>query len=293
MLKVINHSKIYFAISAVIILAGIIMFLVSGFAPSISFNGGFVMTAQMSGDTDIKDVSNAIRNALPNISAPSVQLSETNQLTIKTSRLDEAQINSLKAALSEKYSLAPEAFLQAENVAATKGLNTILSAIKAILIALFLMLLYAAIRYEFKTSLVTILCLIHDVLIILSLCVLFRSPADLSILAAVLFVLVYRVACNIILASKIKENQALKKREPFAEIAQNSIVQSFGIFIAMACLILTPAIMLCILGTLKLRLFSIILIAGILTSTYSSLFFAGPVWVWFKNVEEKLKQGAM
>jgi len=291
MLKIVQRSKLYFAISAIVILIGIVGLIINGgFTLSVDFAGGLTMYVDMGGEVDLDEVAKIVQENTPNDVQPTVLRSDGNQVVIRTITLEKSEIDAVQAALTEKYSLTEESFLQIDNISATVGKELTAQAVKAAVIAAILMLLYITIRFEFKTAVSAIICLIHDVLIMISFYAVFRIPIDTNFIAAILTIIGYSINNTIVIFDRIRENYNRAKRAPFDETVNRSIMQTLGRSISTTITTLLPVLMLAILGVTSIKQFSITLIVGLVAGTYSSIFLAGSIWAWLKGIQDKMKR---
>lgn len=291
MLKIVQRSKLYFAISAVLILIGIIGYVINGgFTLSTDFAGGLSMYVDMGKEVDLDEVAQIVQENTPNDVQPSVLRSDGYQVVIRTITLEKSEIETVQEALIEKYGIAPEAFVQIDNVSATVGKELTSQAIKATVIAAILMLLYITIRFEFKTAVSAIICLLHDVAIMLSFYAVFKIPVDTNLIAAILTIIGYSINNTIVIFDRIRENYGRAKRAPFEETVNRSIKQTLGRSINTTITTLLPVLMLCILGVVSIKTFAVTLLVGLLAGTYSSVFLAGSIWAWLKGIQDNIKR---
>ena len=298
MLKIVEKSKLYFAISAVLILIGIVGLIINqGFTLSVDFAGGLNMYVDMSAyvetgkELNLDEIAKVVQDNTPENVQPSVLRSDSNEVVIKTITIsDQTELDNMKAALLEAYSLPEEAIIQVDNIDATVGKELSSQAIKATVIAAILMLLYITIRFEFKTGVSAIICLLHDVLIMMSVYAVFRIPIDTNFIAAILTIIGYSINNTIVVFDRVRENYGRAKRSPFADTVNKSIKQTLGRSINTTITTLLPIVMLCILGVTSIRQFTLTLIVGLLAGTYSSIFLAGSVWAWLKGIQDNLKR---
>lgn len=291
MLKIVQRSKLYFAIAAVLIIIGIVGYVINGgFTLSTDFAGGLSMYVDMGKEVDLDEVAQIVQENTPNDVQPSVLRSDGYQVVIRTITLEKSEIETVQEALIEKYGIAPEAFVQIDNVSATVGKELTSQAIKATVIAAILMLLYITIRFEFKTAVSAIICLLHDVAIMLSFYAVFRIPVDTNLIAAILTIIGYSINNTIVIFDRIRENYGRAKRAPFEETVNRSIKQTLGRSINTTITTLLPVLMLCILGVVSIKTFAVTLLVGLLAGTYSSVFLAGSIWAWLKGIQDNLKR---
>lgn len=291
MFKIAEKFKIFAPISLVIILIGAVMLCVNGgFAQDVDFAGGMTMYIEMGKDVDLDELSKHIEDSTPDGVTPTVQRSEGTQVVIKTTPIETEVRDELQSAILEKYELEDSAILQVDNVDATVGDELRAQALKATLIAAVLMLIYITIRFEMRTGLAAVICLLHDVLIMLSVYAIFRIPVNSNFIAAILTIVGYSINNTIVVFDRVRENYAKNKRAPFADTVNMSIKQTLTRSVNTTVTTLLPVIMLFIFGVSSIRQFTIPLMVGLVAGTYSSVLLAGPLWVILKNAQANRKK---
>ncbi|MBQ3554080.1 MAG: protein translocase subunit SecF [Clostridia bacterium] len=294
-LKIVEHAKIYWAISILVILLGGIFLIVNGgFAMDIDFAGGMSMTVDFGEKAEglnldeVKDLVKEVAGA--SVGDPVVQRSDNNQVVIQTVTVENDIRDQIQNKILEKYELAPEAMLATDNVSATVGGELQAQAVQATLIASLLMLLYITIRFEFKTGVAAIVALLHDCAIMLSFCAIFRIPLNTTLIAAILTIIGYSINNTIVVFDRVRENYKRAKHGNFNETVNNSVKQTLSRSICTTITTLLPVVMLFALGVSSIRQFTIPLIVGLLAGTYSSVLLAAPVWAGLKKWQDKLKR---
>ncbi|MBE7036435.1 MAG: protein translocase subunit SecF [Ruminococcaceae bacterium] len=291
MLKIVEKFKIFAPISLAIILIGAITFGVcGGFAQDVDFAGGMTMYVEMGKDINLDELNKLVIDSTPEGVKPTSQKSDGTQVVIKTTPISTEEREALQKAIIEKYELEDSAILQVDNVDATVGGELKSQALKATLIAAVLMLIYITIRFEMRTGLAAVICLLHDILIMLAVYVIFRIPVNSNFIAAILTIVGYSINNTIIVFDRIRENYAKNKRAPFAETVNASIKQTLTRSINTTITTLLPVIMLFIFGVTSIRQFTIPLMVGLLAGTYSSVLLAGPIWVFLKQAQVNRKK---
>lgn len=293
-LKIVEHAKVYWAISIIVILLGAIFLVVNGgFAEDIDFAGGMSMTVDMgeqAASLDLKDIAATVKEAVPQVGEPIVQRSDGNQIVIQTITVENDVRDAIQNKILEKYSLDASAILSTDNVSATVGGELKAQAVQATAIAALLMLLYITIRFEFKTGVAAIVALLHDCAIMLSFYAIFRVPINTTFIAAILTIIGYSINNTIVVFDRIRENYKRSKRAPFNETVNRSVGQTLSRSINTTITTLLPVVMLFILGVSSIRQFTIPLIVGLLAGTYSSILLAAPVWAGLKRVQDNWKR---
>ncbi len=292
MFKIVEKFKFTCLLPVVIILIAAVMLVVhGGFYQDVDFIGGMTMYVDMGkDDIDLEQLGKFIEDNTPDGVNPTVQRSDGTQVAIKTTPIDTEVRDALQNAILEEYELPEEAILQVDNVSATVGGELKAQALQAALIAAVLMLVYITIRFEMRTGLAAIICLIHDVLIMIAVYAIFQIPVNSNFIAAVLTIIGYSINNTIVVFDRIRENYGKNKRGDLAETVNMSIKQTLTRSINTTITTLLPVIMLFIFGVTSIRQFTIPLMVGLLAGTYSSVLIAGPIWVLLKKAQMKRKQ---
>lgn len=286
MFKIAEKFKYFIIAPLVIVLIGAIMFGVfGGFAQDVDFAGGMTMYVEMGKDVNLDELNKLVIEATPDGVNPTSQKSDGTQVVIKTTPINTEEREALQKAILEKYELEDSAILQVDNVDATVGNELKAQALKATLIAAVLMLIYITIRFEMRTGLAAVLCLLHDILIMLAVYVIFRIPVNSNFIAAILTIVGYSINNTIIVFDRVRENYAKNKRASFADTVNMSIKQTLTRSINTTITTLLPVVMLFIFGVTSIRQFTIPLMVGLLAGTYSSVFLAGPIWAFLKQAQ--------
>ena len=278
----------YFAIVSVLLVAvGLFALLAAPFGLNlfnmdIDFTGGTTFTydmgQQVTGDTvqQIQQAVGDIVGATPSV----VTTGDGTQVMIKTHDLDSETRDALHQAMVDTFGLEDSARQDVQNVSPSVGKDMQAAAVKACLVAAVLMLLYITIRFDFKSGFSAVICLIHDILVMISAYVIFQLPLNMNFIAA---------ALTIITFDRIRENQRLSRRESYDEVVDKSVRQSMTRNINTTLTTLFTIVMIIILGVPSLRNFAIPITIGIVSGAYSSIFIAAPLWAKMKNSEKKKK----
>lgn len=166
----------------------------------------------------------------------------------------------------------------------------------AVLLALGLVMLYVAVRFQFKFAVGAALSLLHDAIVAVGFFALFQWEFDLTVLAAVLAVIGYSLNDTIVVFDRIRENFRLIRKTDTREVVNISLTQTLGRTLATSGTTLAVLLALFFVGGEALRGFSVALIIGIGVGTYSSIYVASAILVWTKLTKEDLmppvKEGA-
>ncbi|MBX0663949.1 protein translocase subunit SecF [Campylobacter jejuni] len=152
----------------------------------------------------------------------------------------------------------------------------------AIAVSLIAILIYIALRFEWRFALAAIISEIHDVVITLGAISLFKIDVNLDTLAAVLTVLGYSLNDTIIIFDRIREGIKTSKKTELAPIINESVSATLSRTVLTSGLTLATVVILYFFGREMIQGFSLALIVGIIAGTLSSIFVASPTLLWFK-----------
>jgi len=272
-----------YAISAVVILAGLISLIVKG-GPTwgVDFQGGVVLQAKFDRAVTTDEIRSAIESAgVPNVS---VQHGQTKDEVIVSSPevglIGGKEVSDImKEALIKSNSwVVDEKAINVDRVSPSVGRDLIVSAIKSLSLGLALILIYMAIRFEFRFGLGGVVALFHDVAVTLGFFSLFNEPIDLSAVAAFLTIIGFSINDTIVIFDRVRENMKLMKGKSFDEILNVSVNQNLGrTIITTGTALLTIIAIFAIARVGTLHTLSFALLVGFISGVYSTLYIASPV----------------
>ena len=276
MFNIVEKRKIFFSITLVVIIAGIIaMVAFGGLNADIDFTGGTTVYVDMGENATENDVRDALKN-VKDIKISSIQTAEDNQFIIRLNDVSTTVRDDITAALEENYK--DSAVLQVDNVSPTVGSELWGNAAMALIIAIVLMLIYISFRFELLSGLAAVIALAHDMLVMVAVYAIFRINVNTSFIAAILTILGYSINATIVIFDRIRENSKLMTKETFKDITNKSIWQTLARSINTSLTTLMMIVVLYIFGVPSIKEFALPLMIGIVSGTYSSVFIAGPVW---------------
>lgn len=188
--------------------------------------------------------------------------------------------------LKQELSLAPFAIRRVEVVGPKVGADLRWQAIKATLYALAGMLVYIAFRFEWIYGVAAVLAVFHDVVITIGLFSVFNKEIDLTVVAALLTLVGYSMNDTIVVFDRIRENLKIVRRMPLPSLVNLSVNQTLSRTVLTSGLTFLTALALFLFGGPVLNGFSFALVVGILVGTYSSIFIASPILVFWQQLAE-------
>ena len=130
-------------------------------------------------------------------------------------------------------------------------------------------------------------CLLHDVLVMISAYVIFRLPLNMNFIAAALTIFGYSINASIITFDRVRENQKLARRADYNDVVDRSVRQTLTRNINTTLTTLFTIVLIIFTGVESLRNFAIPITVGIVSGAYSSIFIAAPLWAKLKGMEKK------
>jgi preprotein translocase subunit SecF len=194
------------------------------------------------------------------------------------------------AALKQECALGPFHIQKTEVVGPKIGKDLRTQAILVTLYALAGMLVYIAFRFELIYGAAAVIAVFHDTIITIGLFSIFGKAIDLTVVAALLTLVGYSMNDTIVVFDRIRENLKILRREKLEHLINISVNQTLSRTVLTSGLTLLTALSLYLFGGQVLNGFSFALVCGILVGTYSSVFIASPILVFWQNFVESRKQ---
>ena len=293
-----NRSKICLIISAAIICLALILSIFGhGINLGIDFEGGLSMQYDMKSAVNKADVEAALNGMDVKAYTVTVQGAAGNEVNIRIKDVAQDDIQNVQdnfeTAIRETYPEA-ESIGDVNYVGPIAGATLVKNAILSVLIASALMLIYIAIRFDLNSGLSAVFGLLHDVAIMLSFMVIFRSVIQMnsSFIAAALTIVGYSINNTIVIFDRIRENAKKMPSAPREEVTNISIRESLGRTICTTVTTLITIVALCILGVASIREFALPIIVGILSGVYSANMINGYVWAFLEEKRRAKKAKA-
>ncbi len=284
-------------IPALIIVLGIVMYIVhGGFNFDVEFLGGTRMQVELGQEFNNDDISKAIMDEF-NLSA-AVQKSGTSptQAVLKIQNTDDntdAQ-NKVFNLLKEKYNLADDAKpMSVSTASASFGLEVQRKALLYTLIAIICILIYIAIRFEWRSALMAVVALAINVVVMAAVYAITNIALNTTFIAAMLTIVGYSINNTIVIFDRIRENQKTRtKNETISQMVDRSIVETLGRTLNSTITTLITIVLIYILGVTTIKEFALPLILGIVIGAYTSIFIASTFWASWKESNMKAKAEA-
>ncbi len=285
MLKIVEKTKLWFAMSLIIIIIGMGFMATKGLNLGIDFKGGTALTIGMNQQFNKADVDKIVdKHAKGEYLSKTVDNDKNIEITVKSDAMSADQIATMVKEIKTEFKSSK--VISQDTVGASIGKELKTKAITALIIATICMLVYVGIRFEFNFGAAAIIALLHDVLITVGVYAVFRIPVNAPFIAAILTVIGYSINDTIVIFDRIRENQRIMRKASIEELVNKSVTQTFARSINTVATVLISIIAVYALVP-SVRELSGPLIIGIAIGCYSSIFIASPVWVLLKNRKKK------
>jgi preprotein translocase subunit SecF len=278
-----GKKMLWFIISLVIIIPGIVSIMINGLNFGIDFAGGNLIQVQFQQETNVDTIRSAVNES--GISDALVQESDENSYIIKTKVIDEKQESLLLTSLTNN--VGEYEIMRNEGVGPSIGSELRKAGLISLFLALALMVVYITIRFELSFAIAAILALCHDVLITVGIFSILQFEVNSEFIAAVLTVVGYSINATIVIFDRIRENLKAIKKDSLENIVNLSIKQTMARSVNTTITVLFVIVALLIFGGETIRNFNIVLLTGVISGLYSSVFLAGNFWLVVRNLKGK------
>lgn len=289
-MDIVGKKYLYFTISLLIIIPGIISLGLWGLRLSIDFTGGSRFEIQSQ-----KFIKSAELNSIINdqgVKVNSIQKSKDTYI-VRTKPIDQNTHQKIKTAVESKFGGAKEVSFQ--TIGPTIGTETTVNAIKAVALSSLLIVLYIAWSFRkvpkpansLRFGICAIVALIHDILVVVGVFSLLghflRVEVDSLFVTALLTIIGFSVHDTIVVFDRIRENLRRMPTTFFPTIVNESILQTLGRSLNTSLTVLLVLFTLLLFGGESIRWFVVALLVGITSGTYSSIFNAAPLLVLWEE----------
>lgn len=299
MLNIVGKRKIYYLISLLIIIPGIISLFLYGLKLSIDFTGGTRITYGFERNVDQKilnDIKSIYKDEKIHIST--IQTSNK-EVFIRTSPINEKQNLKINEFINKKSgNFKQESF---ETIGPTVGFETAKKAFSSVLISSLLILIYIAYSFRkvpkptssIRFGVTTIAALLHDVLVLVGVFSILGKTLNVEVdslfITALLTIMGFSVHDTVVVFDRIRENLLKSQGLDFAKVVNESIIQTLVRSLNTSITAFLVLFTLLLFGGESIRWFIIALLIGIASGTFSSIFNAAPLLVTWHEWDNKKK----
>ena len=297
-----RQRKMTSILSLAIILTGVVSLVINnGPKLSIDFKGGTIVSVQYLEPVEISEVRNALSNIdldgqIFDFSREELKyFGNKSSISVRVPHIEDSPSNFGQKIADHLYNSFPEKvpadktlfILNKGSVGPKIGSELSGKALMAIISALGLILLYISIRFEFRFAIGAIAALGHDIFITLGLFSLLGYEISLPIIAAFLTIVGYSLNDTIVIFDRIRENIKVLKRETYTKIINQSINESLSRTIVTSLTTFVVVMVLWLFGGEVIHNFALAMIIGVIVGTYSSVYVASPIVIYFHDKATK------
>lgn len=286
--EIVKNRKWYFIFSLLIAVAGIVIMLTKGLNLGTDFEAGSRVQFNVGHTVDSDAIVKEFNDKFTTFKVAQAQGIENNGVVVRIDKKftaeEEAQVT---AFLKEKY---PNANAQISSVDPVVARELAQKAIYAILYASLGIILYMAVRFEYRFAISGVISVLQVVLVVISLFALFQLEIDINFIAAILTIVGYSIHDTIVIFDRIRDNLKHTKIKTTADLetmVNDSIWQTMARSINTVLTVVFSAGCLYLLGGTPIKHFALALLIGLVTGAYSSIFIASQLWVSWKSRELK------
>ncbi|MBI2086420.1 protein translocase subunit SecF [Candidatus Daviesbacteria bacterium] len=294
MSQLMRYKSLYFVLSLLIILPGLYFLVVYGLRLGIDFTGGALLEYKFEKNIDVNQLRQEISSQAVEI-GQIIPLQDNTSFIIRTKPLEQTKLSTLKLKLSEKFGSVEER--RQEFIGPIIGSELKQKAIVALILASLMIIVYIAFSFRkipkpassWRFGIAAIFALIHDILVVVGAFAILGKFLDVEVdtlfVTALLTVIGFSVHDTIVVFDRIRENLIKYMGKRFIDVANLSIIQTLGRSLNTSLTVVFVLIAMLFFGGETIKWFVVALLLGIISGTYSSIFNATALLVWW---EEKL-----
>jgi preprotein translocase subunit SecF len=298
----IGNRRWWFAVSAIIILVGIISLSTRGLNEGIDFKGGrsWLVSSQTLTVAQATSAAKAAGVTSPTVVQLTNQLNGQKQIQVTAdlenvpSDQQQSDLYKVQAALADAAHVGTNS-VSINQVGATWGSNVTKKAIQALVIFFILVTAYISIRFEFKMALAAMVAVFHDILVVVGIYSIFQFQVTPDTVVAVLTVLGYSLYDTVVVFDRIRDNSqglGASGRITYSEMVNLSMNQTLARSINTSLVAIVPVLSVLVIGSLllgatTLQSFGLALVIGLTSGAYSSIFIASPLLALMKEREPR------
>lgn len=296
MIDILSKRYLYFAFSLLVILPGLILLATNGLPLSIDFTGGSLLEVQFEGGQTPQPGEIVNLYETTGIDDAQVQTTDSGTFLIRSSFLDNEARDSVISALKTETG-SEVSVIRFDSVGPSIGAQVASRAALAVAAAALAVVIYITIAFSkvpnaFRYGVCAVIAMVHDVAVVFSVAgigaVLFDWQMDALFLTALLTVIGFSVQDKVVVFDRIRENSSIFRRLDYETLVNHSIVQTLQRSINTQLMTVEFLLLaLALFGGVTLQEFAVILLVGLFSGTYSSIFVAAPILVLWEKREWK------
>ena len=292
----ISARKIAYVLSTLMIIGSVFLYVSKGLNFGIDFKGGFLIEAHFEQTADLSE----LREISGNLGLGEVSLQtfgDDNQVLIRIEYQEDKSLNEVvvlvQDTLRSEYN-NPVSFERTEAVGPKVSGELVQAGVMSVGLAVGAVLFYIWIRFEWQFGLGAVIALVHDVLLTIGMFSLTQMEFNLSIIAAILTIVGYSLNDTVVVYDRVRENLRKFRKMEMMDLINHSLNETLARTVMTSVTTLLALAALFYFGGEVIHGFTAAMIWGIFVGTYSSVFIASPVLLWFelrREPEEQAEEG--
>ncbi len=287
-----SWRKYGYIFSGVLIVIALLLLLFRGPKLGVDFAGGALVWVKFEKPLDVVDIRNSL-SRIGQEQASIQRLAGTNEFVIRSvTKVDpDAFANAVIQQLQKDFSDNALDLRAKETVEPKISQELTRNTIIGVLVAMFLMGIYVWFRFDFRFGVASVICILHDLLIVIGALILTGREFTIVIVGALLTIVGYSINDTIVISDRVRENRKKIKGMPFVDLINTSINETFSRTILTGLFVIITLFCLFFLGGPVIGDFAFTLIVGLIFGTYSSTFVVcALVTEWERSPPQKKKK---
>lgn len=303
MIKFYEKRKIFFSISAAIMIIGIISLFINGVNLSIQFKGGAIIKYSYTDEIDAKlagDKATEILNRNTEVQLTEDLATHSKKIVFNLSGdegLEAGDQDKLDSALKEAFPDSNLTLSESNVVEPFIGKRFLTKGLIAIALTSLFIILYVRFRFKkisgLSAGVIGLIALLHDILVVFFTFVIFKMPINDSFIAVTLTIIGYSINDTIVIYDRIRENKPYYEKKSFEDLVDTSINQtltrSINTSATTGICILIVLLLAYIYNIDSIKIFAIPMFIGVMSGCYSTVCLAGPMMVMWHKKQEALQ----
>ena len=284
----VEHRNIFFAISIALVLSGFVAMGIyqvrqgNALNYSLDFVGGTSTNVSFNEDMSLEEIDSTVVPVFTDVTGDNnvqvQKVSGSNEVIFKSVVLDEDTSTELSNRLVEEFGVDKDS-ITSETISSTISSEMKRDALVAVAVALVLMLLYIWFRFkDMRFGASSVICLVHDVLVVLTFYAIARISVGSTFIACMLTIVGYSINATIVIFDRVRENIRYMKRGTLMETIDQSISLTFGRSLMTSITTIIVMVPMVIMAGDAIREFVFPLMCGVIAGTYSSICVCSPIY---------------
>jgi preprotein translocase subunit SecF len=288
-----GKTKVFVSLSLLVIAGGVYLLAAKQLRYGVEFSGGTQLIVKFTTAPDVDSVRGAVEKVAPGAVIQGYDKAATNQVLIRVAGTGEDEKDLDRVARNVRESVAasypgnPILESSSEIVGPIVGAELRRKAIQLTVLGLLFQLVYIGIRFKGAVwGAAATIAVLHDVLVTLTFLMVFRYEITLNVIAALLTLVGYSVNDTIVIFDRARENLRQKRKDPLAKILNDSLNQTLTRTLISNGTTFLSVLGLFLFGGEVLASFGFTMVVGILVGTYSTIYIASPIVIWWRGFAE-------